>query len=91
MGDSSGPSATSAQAVFAKMNGTEKAFAESVIGYWTGFAQGYDPNGAGRVEWDAGSSVRLVLDETGSHVEQVTTENQARCEFWNRVGAETRV
>jgi len=90
-GTNSGPSAENALGKFAMLNATEREFANSVIGYWTGFAHGYDPNGAGQVEWDAGSSVRLVLDETGSHVEEVTEEHKMRCEFWNSVGGEIRV
>lgn len=90
-GTNSGPNAANAQVVFAKLNDTERQFASGVIGYWTGFAEGYNPNGAGRVEWTAGSSVRLVLDETGSHVEDVSEEQKMRCEFWNAVGGETRV
>ena len=89
--DSSGPSAVNAQGEFAMMNDTEKMFARTVVGYWSGFAEKYDPNGEGRGVWSEGTQTRIVLDEDGSVVEQVSGEHQNRCEFWISVGSELRI
>lgn len=80
-----------AQGVFSKMTDTEEKFGREVVGYWTGFAETYTPNGEGRVEWIEGSGRRLVLSEDGSRVEQVAEEHRERCEFWIQVGEELRV
>jgi para-nitrobenzyl esterase len=77
------------QYVFGKRGGplppfspVEQALSGSIMGYWTRFAAGANPNGAGAVEWpvlDAGDG-HLVLD---ADIRAATGAKKAACDFWS--------
>ncbi|MBI4701549.1 MAG: carboxylesterase family protein [Deltaproteobacteria bacterium] len=63
----------------------DKPLSEAMMGYWTRFAQGGDPNGAGAVVWpeyDQPGDQHLVLDlaiATGSDL------LADKCDFWDSI------
>ncbi|KAH7105923.1 carboxyesterase [Auriculariales sp. MPI-PUGE-AT-0066] len=95
----SGPDATHAVTKFNPLNDTETALAEEAMGYWTSFARAFNPSThrlSTAPAWPAlgSQSLRMVIDEgdtlenTDSHVEQITEDHKERCRFWNEIGPE---
>jgi para-nitrobenzyl esterase len=62
----------------------EQALSDAMDGYWSRFAAGGDPNGAGAVAWlryDAAENV-LTLDDTDGTAAGVRA---AQCDFWDQL------
>ena len=64
----------------------EAKLSESMMGYWTRFARGDDPNGDGATSWpayDKTSDKHLQLDLT---IKSAAAHKQKKCDFWDGSG-----
>ena len=64
----------------------EAKLSESMMGYWTRFARGDDPNGDGATAWpayDKTSDKHLQLDLT---IKSAAAHKQKKCDFWDGSG-----
>jgi para-nitrobenzyl esterase len=68
-----------------QLTDTEQPLSDAMVAYWSRFARGGDPNGAGAAAWptyDATGDTNLVLDLT---LGTLSGYKKARCDFWDSV------